>query len=113
MVIHLFGDKLKELRKNSNLTQEEFGKLFNVAKNTVSYWEANISKPDIDLIKEIAQYFGVTTDYLLGLNQEDIDKIEKLKIALKEAGMMVGDDLTFEQLEKTLQIVDMIKDTNK
>lgn len=88
MVIHLFGDRLKELRKNKNLTQEEFGKLFGVAKNTVSYWEANTSKPDIDLVKEIAEYFNVTTDYLLGFNQDELDKIDKLNQALREAGMI-------------------------
>ena len=112
-MIHLFGDRLKELRKSKNLTQEEFGKLFGVAKNTVSYWEANTSKPDIDLIKEIAKYFNVTTDYLLGFNQDDLDKIEKLKTTLKESGLMVGDDLTIEEFEKALKIVEMLKDTNK
>lgn len=97
MVFHLFGDKLKELRKAKGLTQEELGKLFNVAKNTVSYWEANTSKPDIDLIVKLAQYFNVTTDYLLGFNQDDSDKIDRLNIALREAGMVNSDETLKEE----------------
>lgn len=112
-MIHLFGDRLKELRKNKNLTQEEFGKLFGVAKNTVSYWEANTSKPDIDLIKEIAQYFNVTTDYLLGLNQNDLDKIERLKIACQEAGLMTGQDFTLEEFEKAMLVIDTLRNKKK
>lgn len=112
-MIHLLGDRLKELRKRKNLTQEEFGKLFGVAKNTVSYWEANTSKPDINLIKEIAKYFNVTTDYLLDFNNDDKANLEKLKTTLKEAGIMNGDDLTIEEFEKALKIVEMLKDTNK
>ena len=112
MVIHLFGDRLKELRKNNNLTQEEFGKIFGVAKNTVSYWEANTSKPDIELIKEIATHFGVTADYLLGITQEDVDGLERLKTALKEAGMWDYDidDMSKEDFEKAMQIMNMLKE---
>lgn len=107
------GDKLKELRKNNNLTQEEFGKIFGVAKNTVSYWEANTSKPDIELIKKIATHFGITTDYLLGITQNDIDSLERLKTALKEAGMWDYDidDMSKEDFEKAIQIMNMLKDT--
>ncbi|MBP2643561.1 MAG: transcriptional regulator, family [Firmicutes bacterium] len=61
-----FGEILKELRKEKNLTQEDFGKQFNVIKQTVSSWENGNSRPDIDLAAQIADYFNVTTDYLLG-----------------------------------------------
>lgn len=110
MVIHLFGDRLKELRKNKSISQEELGNICGVAKNTVSYWEKNINQPSIEIITKLADYFDVTTDYLLGFNQNDIDNIKKLKIALKEAGMMVGDDLTKEELQKALDIVEMLKE---
>ena len=117
MVIHLFGDKLKELRKNyvkkdntKGLTQEDIAKLCDVKFATVSAWENNKSTPDYDTLKIIAKLFNVTTDYLLGFNQEDYEKMEKLKIALKEAGMMVGNDLTQEELQKALDIVEMLKE---
>lgn len=106
----MFGDRLKKLRIEKNLSQDELGKICGVAKNTVSYWEKNNTEPSIQIIKKLAQLFGVSTDYLLGI---DSDEKEKLKIALKEAGMMVGDDLTIEEFEKALKIVEMMKSDKK
>lgn len=102
---------MRELRKNNNLTQDDIAKMFDVTNNAVYSWEVGKSQPSMEIIVELAKYFNVTTDYLLGLNQDDLDKIEKLKVALKEAGVIFGDDLTLEELEKALQIVNMMKDT--
>ena len=109
----LFGDILKKLRINANETQEEAGNFFGVACNTVSYWESNKSLPPLNLVPKIAKHYGVTTDYILGVKEEDLSKIEKLKSALKENNLMAGDDLTIEELRKALSIVEMMKDTNK
>lgn len=112
MVIHLFGDRLKELRKECNLTQEDIGNLCGVAKNTVSNWENNANQPSFEIVKKLAQYFGVTIDYLLNFTQDDVDKMEKLKTALKEAGMWDYsiDDMSREDFEKAMQIVAMLKE---
>ena len=116
MVIHLFGDRLKKMRKERNLTQEEIGELCEVGKTTISNWENNITQPPFEIVKKLAQYFGVTIDYLLNFSQDDADNMEKLKIALKEAGMWdySMDDMSREDFEKAMKIVAMIKkDTNK
>lgn len=112
MVIHLFGDRLKELRKERNLTQEDIGNLCGVAKNTVSNWENNANQPSFEIVKKIAQYFGVTIDYLLNFTQDDMDNMEKLKQALKQAGMWDYniDDMSREDFEKAMQIVAMLKE---
>ncbi len=116
MVIHLFGDKLKELRISKNLSQEELGEIFEVRKSSISNWETGKATPTFDMLTKIAQYFGVTIDYLLNFNQEDADNMEKLKIALKEAGMWNYDmdDMSREDFEKAMKILAMLKkDTNK
>ena len=114
MGIHLFGDRLRELRKNKKISQEEIGKLCGVAKNTVSNWENNINKPDINLITILAQYFNVTTDYLLGFNQDDLDKIERLKIACQEAGVIIdGQDFNIEDFKRAMLIVETLKNEKK
>ena len=100
-MIHLFGDKLRELRKEKKVSQEEIGKLCGVAKNTVSNWENNINKPDIDLVLKLAQYFNVTTDYLLGFTKEDLDNIKILKTALENAGV--------DNIEQAMQIIEILK----
>lgn len=112
MVIHLFGDRLKELRKNKNISQEELGEFCDVAKTTISNWENDITQPPIETITKLANYFGVTTDYLLGVNQEDVDGLERLKTALKEAGMWDYniDDMSKEDFEKAMQIMNMLRE---
>lgn len=107
----MFGDRLKELRKGKNLTQEEIGEICQVAKQTISNWENNITQPPFEIVNKLAQYFGVSVEYLLNFNQDDLDKIEKLKQALKEAGMWdyEMDDMSKEDFEKAMKIVAMMK----
>ena len=62
------GQRLKELRRERNLTQEEFGKTLNVVKSTISLYENNKISPDDELKKSMAKYFGVTLDYLMGVS---------------------------------------------
>lgn len=70
-------DKFKEERLKKGLNQVEFAKIFNVTKQTVSNWESGKRKPDNDTIVKIANFFDVTTDYLLGndskKNTDDTD----------------------------------------
>lgn len=61
-----FKERLRELRTSQNITQEELGKKFNVIKQTISSWENGNSRPDIDIATKLADFFDVTTDYLLG-----------------------------------------------
>lgn len=109
MVIHLFGDRLKELRKEKKITQPELANMLGVTFSTVSAWEVGKAQPSYDILVKLAQYFGVTTDYLLGLNQEDKSNIEKLKQVLKESGIMIGNDLSISELQRALKIVDILK----
>ncbi len=63
--------RIKELRTAHNLTQVEFGNKLSVAKQTVSNWENNNIQPSIDMLIKIADYFGVSTDYLLGRSNDN------------------------------------------
>ncbi|MFC6038394.1 helix-turn-helix domain-containing protein [Paenisporosarcina macmurdoensis] len=60
------GDILRKLRKEKKLTQEQLGKIINVTKVSVSGYESGNRSPDNDTLQDIANYFEVTTDYLLG-----------------------------------------------
>ena len=76
----LIGEKIKELRKNSKITQEQLGNAIGVSKMAISYFEKGKKSPGRESLEKIADYFDVTTDYLLGrsedpeLNEED-DKV--------------------------------------
>lgn len=62
-----FGENLKKLRKSRNLTQKELGAMIGLSKAVVSKYETSMGYPTFDVLIRIAQYFGVTTDYLLGV----------------------------------------------
>ena len=62
-------DKLQELRKQKSLTQEELAKALHVSRAAVSKWESGRGYPNIDSLKDIAQFFGVTVDELLAKGQ--------------------------------------------
>ena len=61
----LIGEKIKNLRKNRRLTQEELGKLINTDGNTVSRWERDRLGVGSAYVAKLADALGTTTDYLL------------------------------------------------
>lgn len=63
---NVLGKRLKQLRTENNLTQEEFGKPYNIKKSTVSQYESGSSRPDDELKKRIANDFNVSLDWLMG-----------------------------------------------
>lgn len=65
-----FGDRLKQLRLNRNMTQSQLGKEIGVLGRVVGYYESGDRFPNEDVLKNIANYFDVSVDYLLGM---DID----------------------------------------
>lgn len=66
-----FGNRIKKLRIENNLTQEELGKKLNVGKSTVANYESGYSEPEGEKISKLASIFNVSIDYLLGNNNED------------------------------------------
>src|SRR5690625_6153212 len=69
------GDRLRELRRDRKITAKEFGKLFNIAESTVSGYENGSRNPDTEKISLFADFFGCSTDYLLG--RDDIVREQK------------------------------------
>ena len=71
------GNKIYELRKNANLSQEQLAKKINVTRQTISNWELGQTVPDIIQAKEISKIFKITLDELIDNNIKDI-LIEKI-----------------------------------
>lgn len=61
------SDRIRLLRAESHMTQEEFGRIFGISKPTVSFYEHGKSVPNDQIKTAIARYFGVSVDYLLGV----------------------------------------------
>lgn len=64
----MFADRLKLLRKEKKLTQVEFAKIIKVAPSTIGMYEVGNREPNIATIKIIADFFNVSSDYLIGLS---------------------------------------------
>ena len=62
---------LKELRKEKNILQKDVAKELNIKNTTYSNWEVGVSEPDIQSLKKLADFFGVSIDYLVGREAED------------------------------------------
>lgn len=62
-----FPEKLKELRLEKNMSRQYLANLLFVNVRTISYWELGQRECNLDQLIKISQVFGVTTDYLLGL----------------------------------------------
>lgn len=60
------GERIRQLREESEMTGEQLGKKLNVSKQSISKWENDTSNPDIDTIRKIASIFNTTVDYLSG-----------------------------------------------
>ncbi|HLR34674.1 MAG TPA: helix-turn-helix transcriptional regulator [Tissierellales bacterium] len=61
-----FGERLKQVRENNNLTREDLANKLNISYSAISKYETNIRFPDQETLSKIADLFNVTTDYLLG-----------------------------------------------
>ena len=72
----LFGERLKNLRLQNNEYQKDLAEEIGVGVSMVSTWEKGINYPQVEKLIEIATYYNVSTDYLLGLdNNKETSKI--------------------------------------
>ena len=70
----LIGENIKRLRKVNNITQEQLASIFNVSTAAVCKWETGESYPDITLVPQIAYYFKVSLDELLGFDESKMEE---------------------------------------
>ena len=69
------GEKIKGLRKDTNITQEELAEKIGVSRQTVTKWESDLGMPDVENLKSIATLFNITIDELLDYKKEILGDI--------------------------------------
>ncbi len=102
--------KIKELRENLKLTQEDLAKKLGYVRTCVSSWESNRTQPNIDDLKKLSAIFGCTVDYLIG-NENEYGIVTAQSSALtltKEESEMLA---TFKllTLEEQYQAIGFVK----
>lgn len=83
------GGTIKRLRKEREITQEEFAEMLGVSCQSVSRWENCFCYPDIELIPTIASFFGISTDCLMGIDEitekENVEKyLDRFQLAISK-----------------------------
>lgn len=118
----MFGEKLKQLRLENNITQKELADFLGVTPKAVSFYELNQREPSMDVIVKIAQKFNVPTDYLLDnpiKTNASIKKIPKdlKKILEEEEVTLNGRMVSEEEKEQMLRVLEALyrdaKEKNK
>lgn len=99
------GEKIKELRKAQDITQEKLSDYLNISYQAVSKWENGLALPDITLLPKLANFFGVSTDELLDLNtsenKEELKKYEEQYQELNRKGKVL------EKIELSRKVLDL------
>lgn len=82
----MIGQTVRNLRKRKKISQTELAKILHVSQQTVTAWETGKAEPSSSAVSNLADYFNVTTDYLLGRPEKkdddtkfnDIDDLDKM-----------------------------------
>jgi transcriptional regulator with XRE-family HTH domain len=97
------SNNLKILRSQKGITQNELSKILNINRATYAHYETGRREPDIETLKLLADYFGVSVDFLLGNN---IEKNNEYKInSSKDLNKVKESNEVYELIEK-----DILKD---
>lgn len=95
----MFGNRIKTLRLSYNLSQVQLAEQLSVSKQTVSNWENGYIQPSIDILIRIANFFSVSTDYLLGLDDKTYIEVTGLTPKQLTHIQQIIDDITAKKSE--------------
>lgn len=73
----MIASNIRYIRKQENLSQEEFAERFGVSRQSVAKWESGESMPDIMKCREIAEYYDISIDTLVSISLDQTDMYEK------------------------------------
>ncbi|MEG0470736.1 MAG: helix-turn-helix transcriptional regulator [Solibacillus sp.] len=102
-----YGERLRMLRDKMNLSQKDLTERLNINRSTYARYETSSTQPDYDTLTKLADFFGVTTDYLLGRsNQESSsDSYEIQTIAAHHD----GDEWTEEEQDEIARFKEFVR----
>lgn len=104
-----FGNNLKKLREELNLTREELSEELGLSYSALSKYETDLRFPDKETLSRIADYFDVSVDYMLGRTNKRKYDIDTLAFSTK----LDIEGLSDEDLEAVQNIIDALKNKYK
>ena len=96
------GDRIAELRKNAQMSQFQLAKVLGIGTSTLGMYETDKRKPSPKVLEKMADYFSVSTDYLLGrkTNEKAVDLADKDALL-----MYMGKPVSDEDKEMILRLM--------
>lgn len=104
--------RLRALRQEQNISMKQLGDIVGVAESTISLYETEKRKVDTDMLIKFANYFNVSTDYLLGVSDERNSSLDSNNIGYDDFTYAMHNesrDLTDEDKEMLLGMAKMLK----
>lgn len=114
---YIFGKRLRKLRKERKITQNELGETIGVSGRSIGQYETGMRTPDnIDIIVKLADFFQVTTDYLLGKTDDKNNKVIQTNFLDgegKEHTLEIEHDkndknITLAQIQEVIKVLEKI-----
>ena len=87
----MFAKRLKSLRIEKDITQNELAKVLNVSRSTLGKWENGTSTPNYSTLSTIASFFNVSIDYLLGQSNSKVIEVPEKFTTAEEAAQFLLD----------------------
>lgn len=109
----MLGERLVKLRKSKQIGQDEVAKNIGVARTTYAMYEQNRRQPDYETLKQLANFYGVTTDYLLDFKLESGHKIDVKELLESGEFTYSGVELTEEQRKSSIAFFEAILHVDK
>lgn len=97
--------RLKELRKKKQISQQKLAIDLNVSQAAISKYEQGLAEPDIRMLKEMSEYFGVSIDYLVGRTKQNIFFTENTYNEREKELLYYFKKLQFNQKEKVFAYI--------
>ena len=105
----IFAEKLKALRSEKKVTQQQLSELLGVGRPTIAGYETKGKQPDFDKLIEIAEYFNVSIDYLLGRNPIPNSYNKDFVESNKSHNNIDASGLPDEDVQKVKEYIELLK----
>nr|WP_302145095.1 helix-turn-helix transcriptional regulator [Limosilactobacillus mucosae] len=102
------GERIADLRKHRGLSQYQLAKLLNIATSTLGMYETGKRKPNVEMLEQIAEFFNVSTDYLLGRDHKEDDE-KPLTRNQKLIAYSIDPDISDEERQAIIEMVQAAK----
>ena len=100
----MFADRLKELRKENNMTQVQLAELLNISKGTVAMWEIGKREPNYDTLNALSTIFDRRIDYILGFSNDPSSVKKAEEDAEEQLGVWEAEETFHETIMAYLRL---------